>query len=133
MAEWDVLASLATFAATIATFLAAGGLYGVVAFVVASRQREFGLRLALGATAHQVRTLVVRHALILVTVGTGLGSAGAAASTQLIENRLVGVERFDIAVWALAIVLLAGISFVAMILPTQRVIRTDVASTLRST
>jgi predicted permease len=133
MAEWDVLASLATFAATIATFLATGGLYGVVAFAVASRQREFGLRLALGATAHQVRTLVLRHALILVTVGTGLGSASAAASTHLIENRLVGIERFDIAVWALAIVLLAGVSVVAMILPTQRVIRTDVAGTLRST
>jgi predicted permease len=132
-ADWDVLAGFATFAATMATFLAACGLYGVVAFAVASRQREFGLRLALGATAHQIRTLVMRNALTLVTVGTVLGSASAAVSTQLIENRLVGVERFDIAVWALAVILLASVSFVAMILPAQRVIRTDVAGTLRST
>ena len=95
-AEWDALAKLIGFVAAVASFLAACGLYGVVAFGVAARQREFGIRMALGATAGEIRRLALRTAATIVGVGIVLGLGGAAALSQDPgeSSRRCGTVRF---------------------------------------
>ncbi len=132
-AEWDALAKLIGFVAAVASFLAACGLYGVVAFGVAARQREFGIRMALGATAGEIRRLALRTAATIVGVGIVLGLGGAAALSRILENRLVGVEPFDSVSWALAVIGLASVSFIAALPPARHATTVDVADTLRST
>jgi predicted permease len=131
--EWDVLAKLIGFVAAVATFLTACGLYGVVAFGVAARQREFGVRMALGATAGEIRRLALRPAAMIVGAGILLGLVGAAALTRILENRLFGVGPFDSVSWVLAVIVLASVAFFAALLPARHATTVDVADTLRST
>jgi putative ABC transport system permease protein len=100
------------FAGT-ALLLAALGTYGVVAYAVQQRTREFGIRMAVGADAGDVRRLVLRQALGLVAAGACIGLAGAAASGRLVETLLFGVSPLDwpsfaVATAALALAVLAA-------------------------
>ena len=104
-----------------------------MAFGVAARQREFGIRMALGATAGEIRRLALRTAATIVGVGIVLGLGGAAALSRILENRLVGVEPFDSVSWALAVIGLASVSFIAALPPARHATTVDVADTLRST
>jgi hypothetical protein len=74
--------------ATVATLLTDVGLYGIVAFTMARRTREIGLRLAPGATPGSVITLVLRESLLLVLIGAGLGLPAAMAAASLLKTRL---------------------------------------------
>jgi predicted permease len=131
-AEWDVLARLMLALAIIAGALAAVGLYGVVSFGVASRRREFGIRLALGASPARVAALVFRRTGLITAVGLALGCAGAVSLVRFLESRLFGVAPFDPFVWSLAALLLVTVALIASWIPARRAVSTDVTGALRA-
>ncbi len=115
---------LITFA-VIAVVLATTGLYGVIAYTVAQRTREIGVRIALGATRVAIARLVVGNGLRLAVSGVVLGLIGAVAATRVIEHLLYGVSRFDAFSFAGGAVFLVMISVVACIVPTLRATSVD--------
>jgi putative ABC transport system permease protein len=118
--------------AAIALAIAATGLYGLIAFTVAQRTREIGIRLALGASAQHVRTLMVREMVLLVAVGTAIGLATAMIVGKGLSAFLYGINATDpTALMAVAATLVAT-SLAACYLPTRRATRIDPAVTLRS-
>ena len=131
-AEWDVLARLMLTLAIIAGALAAVGLYGVVAFGVASRRREFGIRLALGASSARVAALVFRRTAIITGAGLALGCGGAVFLARFLGSRLFGVTPFDPAVWLSAAAVLVAVAALASLVPARRAVSTDVTGALRA-
>ena len=83
---------LLTIFAVLAAGLAAVGIYGVIAFLVAQGTREMGIRMALGATPRGIGMLVLRHGLVIAAIGLALGVAGAFAVTRLMRSLLFGVR-----------------------------------------
>lgn len=119
--------------ATLATLLAAIGLYGVLAYTVTQRTREFGLRMALGADARKVRGLVLRQVAILAIVGGAIGLAlawvlGSAAESN---EQLFGLKGHDPVVFTAAFVVLGLVALGAGYLPARRASRVDPMTALR--
>ncbi|MBM3789485.1 MAG: ABC transporter permease [Acidobacteria bacterium] len=113
-----------------ALLLAMVGLYGVMANNVSQRTREFGVRMALGATRASVLRLVFRQGVPLVGIGLALGLAGALALSRTLESMLFGVKPGDPAVFAAVPVLLAAVALAAMLIPARRATRLDPVRTL---
>src|SRR5208283_6050852 len=90
-----LLATLSGGFGILATLLAAMGLYGVMAYMVARRTREIGIRMALGASGGSVVWLVMREVLLLAVVGLAIGLPAAGALTRLVETQLFGIEPAD--------------------------------------
>ena len=109
----------------VAVFLAAVGIYGVLAYSVAERRRELGVRLALGGTTGSVFRLVLRDGLIIVGLGVLVGIGGALAVGQSMRSVLFNVTPFDPAILALVTVLLMLIALVACAIPALRASRTN--------
>jgi predicted permease len=109
--------------AGVALLLAALGTYGVVAFAVQQRTREFGIRLAVGADGRDIQRLVLGQAVRLVAAGVVLGLAGAAAASGLVETLLFGVRAFDAASYATAATALSLAVFLASWWPARRAAR----------
>ena len=124
--------SLVTAFGLIAVLLAAVGIYGVVAYGVAQRTREFGLRLALGAQSLDVTRLVLGEGFILAAASVGVGIAGALALTRVLRSALYEVTPTDPLVFAAAVALLVGIALLASWLPARRASRVDPAVALRA-
>ena len=122
---------VASFAA-LALFVAAAGLYGLLSRTVSERQREIGVRMALGAQRHDVLALVVRQGAGLVAVGTVLGLLVAAASARLLESLLFGVAAVDPLTFLAAPLLLAAVALVACWLPGRRAARMNPMDALRA-
>ncbi len=118
-------------AAAVTLLLGVVGIYGVVAYVVVQRQREVGIRMALGATAPEVVRLFLGRSLAVVAVGLAAGTAAAVAASSALSSLLFGVDRLDVAVYVLAIVLLAAVATIATWLPARRAARTPPAFVLR--
>ncbi len=116
----------------LAMILGAVGLYGVLAYVVAERTREIGVRMALGATAGAVRRLVVSQAAKVVLAGTVLGIAAALASTRLLEALLYEVNALDPVVFVAMSVLMIGIGMLASYMPARRASNVDAIESLRN-
>jgi putative ABC transport system permease protein len=116
----------------LAVTLAAIGLYGVVAHGVGLRSREFGVRLALGATPGDLARLVLAGAGALAVGGVVLGTAGALASTRVLTHLLYGVAPSDPGTLAAAAMLLALVILFAAWLPARRAARVDPMTALRS-
>jgi putative ABC transport system permease protein len=117
--------------AGIALFLAALGIYGVLAYFVSQRSRELGIRLALGARPRALFLMVVGQGMRPVAAGAGIGLAGAIALTGLTKSMLFGVEPADPATYAVTAVVLAAIAAVACTLPAVRATRVDPLVALR--
>ena len=121
---------LAAFAA-IALLLAIVGLYGVLAYMVAQRTREIGVRIALGARAREVLGLVVRRGMRLVASGIVLGLLGAVAAVRLIRGMLFQVSALDPLVFVVVVVLLALGGLAACVIPARRATRISPMAALR--
>ena len=122
---------LAAFAIT-AVVLAAIGLYGIMAQTVAQRRRELGVRMVLGATAAQLRTMMLRQAAIITAIGGVAGLAGALAGSRMLSAVLFRVSPTDPATLLAISLLLAAVALLAAWIPARRATRIDPASALRT-
>jgi putative ABC transport system permease protein len=122
---------LASFA-TAALILAAVGIYGLVSYTVASRTREFGIRLALGAQPSQVLGSVMREGLGLAVAGIGIGLGAAFLAVRLIASFLFGVGAGDPATFAAVAALLLVVALAACYVPSRRALRVDPIAALRA-
>ena len=126
-----LLATLSTVFGGLATLLAALGLYGVMAFLVARRTREIGIRMALGAGQASVVWMVMRETLILAGIGVTIGLAGAYALTRLIQAQLFGVQATDLLTMAAASLAIAAVAALAGYVPARRATSIDPMDALR--
>ena len=115
-----------------ALFLAALGIYGVVAHAVSQQRREIGIRLALGAARATVVRMVLVDGLRLTLAGVAIGIAGALALTRLLSGLLFGVSAFDPATFAAIAVLLSAVALAACWVPARRAASVDPLVALRS-
>ena len=122
---------IASFAG-LALLLAGFGLYGVMAYSVAQRSREIGIRMALGAQATDVRSLVVGQAVRLGVAGLVLGLAGALALTRVLDSLLFGVKAADPLTFAAVSAMLMTVLVAAAYLPARRATRVDPMIALRT-
>jgi predicted permease len=129
--RWLNMAIVVAFAGA-SLLLAGAGLYGVIASSVTDRRREFGVRLALGATRSDVSRLVLRTGAALAGTGAALGLGGAVALVRGMESLLYGVPGFDPVSFAAAGALLFAVALTASYLPARRAALTDPARTLRA-
>lgn len=118
--------------ATAATLIATCGLYGLMAYTVAQRRREIGLRMALGADRRDVLRLVLTRALRVVVVGLTVGLVGAAGVTRVLQRFLFGVTPTDPIAFTIVTLLLLGVGLMAAWLPARRATRIDPWAALRA-
>jgi ABC-type antimicrobial peptide transport system permease subunit len=118
--------------ALLALCLAAVGIHGVVAYQVAERTREIGLRMALGADRSRVLGEVLRHAATIAGLGVLVGSIGAAATSRLIRSLLVDVSPLDPVTFGGTSGILFAVALVAALVPAIRAATMDPAGALRS-
>jgi putative ABC transport system permease protein len=125
------LVLLVAFAA-IALVLTAQGLYGVMAYLVAQRTREIGVRIALGASRRDVLVMMLREAGAMTLGGIGLGVLGALALTRSLATLLFGVSPADPFVYVTVCALVAAVALIAVAIPSSRATRVDPLTALRS-
>ena len=125
------IATLSTAFGALATLLAVIGLYGVMAYTVARRTREIGVRMALGAVEGDVVWLVMREVLVLVGTGMALGLAAAWALSRVLGNQLYGISAGDPATIVGAVALLGFVAAMAGYLPARRATRVNPVLALR--
>ena len=118
--------------ATLALFLAALGIYGVMSFSVAQRAHEIALRMALGATRNRVVTLVVRDGVILASIGTGIGLLGAYFVGRTMQSMLFGVGALDLSAFLSVAAVLLAAAVLACFLPARRAASVEPMSVLRT-
>ncbi len=123
---------LAVIFALVALALASVGIYGVIAYSVTLRHREFGVRRALGAGGAQVIALVARDGAKLLTRGILAGLAGAALVTWFLRGLLFGVSPWDVTTYAAAIPVLLVAGLIACLLPARRALATNPVDALRA-
>ena len=117
--------------ALLALALSAIGIYGVLAYTVTQRTREFGIRMALGASAGDVVGMVIRHGVRLAAIGLAIGIAGALALTRLMATMLYGVRPTDPLVFGGVAVALMAVALAASVVPSVRISRIRPANALR--
>jgi len=121
---------LTVFAGT-ALLLAAIGIYGLMAYSVAQRTQEIGIRMALGAETGDVRRMVVFQGMALALIGVAIGIAGAFGLTRLIASFLFGVKAWDPAVFVIVPLVLSAVALLAVWFPARRATRIDPLDALR--
>jgi ABC-type antimicrobial peptide transport system permease subunit len=123
---------LVTAFAVVALVLTAAGIYGVMSYLVAQRTREFGVRMALGATPVSVLRLVLRQAGVMTLVGVVIGVVAALALTRLLATMLFGVSASDPLVYFGVAALLTVVALIAAAIPSSRATRVDPLRALRT-
>jgi ABC-type antimicrobial peptide transport system permease subunit len=126
-----MISTLSASFALLATLLAAIGLYGVLAYTVAQRTREIGVRMALGADAGRVRGMVLRQVGMMTLIGGLAGLAGAIGLSRIAATLLFGLEGNDPVVMVGAAVLLTLVALGAGGIPAARAARVDPMQALR--
>jgi predicted permease len=121
---------LLTIFASIALFLAAIGIYGVLAYAVTQRTREIGIRLALGSSSGRVFNMVIRQGIVLFLIGLPIGIGGGLGISKLIQNQLYEAEAMTPVVFILVSAALAAVAFLACAIPARRATSVDPVSTL---
>jgi predicted permease len=110
---------------TVALFLSAIGIYGVLAYLVTQRRKEIGIRLALGSSNGAIFELVLREGLVLIGVGLALGALGAAILRRSLESQLFGVRASDPLVLVIVTLVLAAVAIIACVVPARRATKID--------
>lgn len=118
-------------AASVTLLLGVVGIYGVIAYVVAQRRREVGIRMALGADGGEVQRLFVGHGLMITAIGLALGALVAAGLMRWLGSLLFGVSPLDPMTYAASIVGLGSVAFLATWLPARQATHVDPATALR--
>ena len=126
-----LIATLSTAFGVLATLLAVIGLYGVMAYTVARRTREIGVRMALGALPASVIWLVMREVLMLVGSGIALGLIAAFGASRLVTSQLYGITPNDPITIAGAAAILAIVALLAGYIPARRATRVNPTLALR--
>jgi predicted permease len=127
-----IVATLAGTFAALALFLAALGLYGVLSYTVAARTQEIGVRIALGARASAVATMVAYDALRVLAFGAAAGVLGSWFTSRLLATLLFDVSASDPATYALVVGMLTAVAMLAAFLPARRAARVDPVIALRA-
>jgi putative ABC transport system permease protein len=130
--QWRLGATMFTIFGFIALVLAAVGLYGVIAYDIAQRMREMGVRVALGAQASDIRRLVLWQGIRVAVVGAALGLVAAAVASKYIADLLFDTSAYDPAAFAGAAVTILLVSVLATLIPARRATRVDPVVALRS-
>jgi predicted permease len=110
---------------TVALFLSAIGIYGVLAYLVTQRRKEIGIRLALGSSNGAIFELVLREGLVLIGIGLLIGAAGAALLRRSLESQLFGIRATDPIVLITVTVVLAAVAVIACAVPARRATKID--------
>ena len=126
-----LVATLSSGFGILATLLAAIGLYGVMAYIVAQRTREIGVRIALGASGRDVMMLVMRDVFLLTGIGIAIGLPAAWALTRMVQSQLYGIHPNDAVTVAGATAGIAVVALLAGYLPAWRATRVDPMRALR--
>jgi predicted permease len=129
--EDRLISTLSSAFAVLATILAAVGLYGVLAYTVAQRTREIGLRMALGAAPGRVRAMILRQVGVMTIIGGVVGLAAAIALGRAAQSMLFELNGYDPTVLAASAVLLSLVALGAGLLPAHRASRVDPMRALR--
>jgi len=129
--RWLQTVLLGSFA-VIAVLLASIGVYGVIAYTVGQRRREFGIRLALGASRSEIVGLVMRRGVLLFAAGAAIGLAAAAASARLLTSLLFNVSGFDLISLGVSTVILFVVALAACGLPARRAAGVNPSLALRA-
>jgi putative ABC transport system permease protein len=116
----------------VALLLAAAGLYGVISFSTGQRTREFGVRLALGATPGDIHRLILSEGLRLAVVGVALGTAAALWATRILQSLVFGVSTSDPLTFASVGILVGAVALASSYIPARRAIRVDPVTALRA-
>jgi predicted permease len=114
-----------------ALLLACIGIYGVLAYLTSQRVPEIGVRMALGATAHDVMRMVLRQSLGMIFLGVGIGTAVALAAARVLRGLVEGMQPTEVSAFAIVIPLLVTAALAASFVPARRASRVDPLSALR--
>ena len=128
---YGIVAQLMGYFSVLGLFLGAIGIYGVMAFMVAQRTSEIGIRIALGAQPSQIMRLVVGRGLWLAGIGIAVGVVGALAMARLLVFMLAGVSPHDPLTFTGVALLIAGVSVAACYIPARRAMRIDPIAAVR--
>jgi ABC-type lipoprotein release transport system permease subunit len=131
MADQRFQMTLLTGLAGIGLVLAFAGIYGLIAYTVAQRTRELGIRIALGASRGRILRAVLREGTLLATAGVVIGIAGGIAFTRTLQNYVYGVNTLDPVTFASVGVLLIAVATVASFVPAIRAVRLNPIAALR--
>jgi putative ABC transport system permease protein len=117
--------------AAVAMLLATIGIYGVIAYGVAQRTKEIGIRMALGAQKIDMLTMIMRQSFAIIGVGLLAGIVGALAMTRLMSSLLYGVSAHDLSIYAIVTILLSSAALIATYFPARRAMAVDPMVALR--
>jgi predicted permease len=131
MAQTSFMLVILGIASAVTLLLGVVGIYGVIAYVVAQRRREVGIRMALGAAAGEVQTLFVRHGLVVTAIGLVLGAVAAAALSRVLGALLFNVSPLDPLTYIAGVVALGLVAVLATWIPARQATRVDPALALR--
>jgi len=123
---------LLVLAAFVAVFLGSVGIYGVISYVVSQRTSELGVRMALGADATAIRSLVLRKGMTPALIGVVLGLGSAALMSRILTSLLFEIRPFDTLTFLVGPILFLAVSVVACIAPARKAAGIDPAEALRS-
>ena len=117
--------------AGVAMILAAIGIYGVIAYTVAQRTKEIGIRMALGAQKIDMLTMIMRQSFTVIGIGLLVGLLGALGVTRLMSSLLYGVSANDLSIYAIVTIVLSGTALIATYFPARRAMAVDPMVALR--